>query len=121
MVFIGFEKRNDGVRIYLECTEAHDAAGNVAATRGYPIDVIFNEPGGVRFEGVNTVYTLRKFAKLVATLEERARERSGDREFVFRSVGELLELLRLLKNAREFEEPRPADAWGEAARESRWP
>ena len=107
MGFIGYlrhnEGHNEGVRIFLECSES--GAGAVSCT--YPVDVIFTQQG-VRLEGVGDIFALKKFYKLVNSLEERAREHSRDRQVVFRSPEDLLEHLRLTRNSREFTEDPPS-------------
>lgn len=99
MGFIGYRRHNAGVRIFLECSEPVQGAGTVSCT--YPVDVIFSEQG-VRLEGVGDIFALKKFYKLVNSLEERAREQNRDRQIVFRSPEDLLEHLRLTRNSREL-------------------
>ena len=111
MGFIGYLRHNaghteghtEGVRIFLECSES--GAGAVSCT--YPVDVIFTQQGA-RLEGVGDILALKKFYKLVNSLEERAREHSHDRQVVFRSPEGLLEHLRLTRNSREFTEDPPS-------------
>ena len=105
MGFIGYRRHDHGVRIFLECSESEPGRGTASCT--YPVDVIFSERG-VRFEGVNDIFALKKFYKLVNSLEERAREHHRDRQAVFRSPEELLEHLRLTRNSREFAEDPPS-------------
>lgn len=104
MGFIGYRRRDDGVRIFLECSEPEPGA---AVSCSYPVDVIFT-PQGVRLEGVRDILALKKFYKLVHSLEERARERSRDRQVVFRSSEDLLNHLRLTRNSRELPEDPPS-------------
>ncbi len=111
MGFIGYLRyneghnkgHNEGVRIFLECSES--GAGAVSCT--YPVDVIFTQRG-VRLEGVGDIFALKKFYKLVNSLEERAREHSRDRQLVFGSPEDLLEHLRLTRNSRQFAEDPPS-------------
>lgn len=103
MGFIGYRRQDSGVRIFLECREEADHG----VTCTYPVGVLFT-PRGVRFEGVTDVYALKKFYKLVNALEERARERNLDRDVVFRSLEDLIEHLRLTRNAREFRADPPS-------------
>jgi hypothetical protein len=103
MGFIGYRRHAEGVRVFLECDDPSEL-GAVSCT--YPVDVIFTE-SEVRFEGVSDVLALKKFYKLVSSLEERAREKGRHREVVFRSPDDLLEHLRLTRNARELEEDPP--------------
>ena len=98
MGFIGYRRHSAGIRIFLECTESGESA---ASTCTYPVDVVF-APGGARFDGVRDVFALKKFYKLVNALEERAREHDRNREVVMRSAEDLIEHLRLIRNAREF-------------------
>lgn len=105
MGFIGYRRHDRGVRIFLECSEPESGEGAVSCT--YPVDVIFTEQG-VRLEGVNDIFALKKFYKLVNSLEERAREQNRDRQVVFHSPEDLLEHLRLTRNAREFAEDPPS-------------
>ncbi len=99
MGFIGYRRHDSGVRIFLECSEQEADGGAPSCT--YPVDVIFS-PRGVRFEGVHDVFALKKFYKLVNSLEERAREHHRDRQVIFRSPEDLLEHLKVTRNSREF-------------------
>jgi hypothetical protein len=101
--FIGYRRHDNGVRVFLECSESSDET--VSCT--YPIDVIFAERGP-RFEGVVDVFALKKFYKLVNSLEERAREQGRDREVPLRSPEDLVEHLRLTRNSREFTDDPPS-------------
>jgi len=90
------------VRIYLECREGPDGDAAVV-TCGDTIDVTF--PGGqgpCRLRGVDGVLVLKKFYKLVFSLEERAREHGNDWRAVMASPDGLLEHLRYTRNARDF-------------------
>lgn len=104
MGFIGYRRHERGVRIFLECSEAEPEAAAGSCT--YAVDVIFSE-NGVCLEGVRDIFALKKFYKLVNSLEERAREQNRDRQVVFRSPEDLLEHLRLTRNSREFGEDPP--------------
>jgi hypothetical protein len=101
--FIGYRRHDNGVRVFLECSETSE--NTVSCT--YPIDVIFAERGP-RFEGVVDVFALKKFYKLVNSLEERAREHGRDRQVTLRSPDDLMEHLRLTRNAREFTDDPPS-------------
>jgi hypothetical protein len=92
-------RSNDAVRIYMECRE--DDPGRVSC--GYVVDVIF-PPGGepCRLRGVDSVLALKKFYKLVFSLEERAREHGNEWRTVLESPEKLLEHLRYTRNARDF-------------------
>lgn len=114
--FIGYRRSRKGdseeiVRIFLECRE--DSAvppptaaflkglGEVSYT--YAVDVVF--PGGkapCSLRGVDGILVLKKFYKLIQSLEERARERGNDRQKVLASVEGLLEHLAYTRNARDF-------------------
>ncbi len=91
MGFIGYLRDGDAVRIFLECTD-HDYT--------YAVDVVC----GVRPElrGVADILCLKKFYKLVNSLEERARERGRDWQRVFASPENLMEHLAWTRNAKEF-------------------
>jgi hypothetical protein len=102
--FIGYRRQRNGnseevVRIYLECRE--DRPGEIAC--GNSVDVVF--PGGqepCQLRGVDGVLVLKKFYKLVFSLEERAREHGNDWRSVMQSPERLLEHLRYTRNARDF-------------------
>ena len=95
--FIGYRRGHDtAVRVFLECS---DSGGEVSCT--YPIEVIFTAHGGPRFEGGSDVFALKKFYKLVNSLEERAREHGRERQVILRSPEDLIEHLRLTNNSRE--------------------
>lgn len=96
MGFIGYQRNGDRVRIYLECAERPDGA----VEHSYAVDVLFSP--AVRLEGVNDILALKKFYKLVNSLEERAREHGRERTGVFASPESLLEHLAWTRNAREF-------------------
>jgi hypothetical protein len=122
--FIGYLHEREGrddevVRIFLECREdkSHDPGKDPS---GKPplgvcytnaVDVVF--PSGKHpccLRGVDGILVLKKFYKLISSLEERAREHGNDRQKVLESVESLLEHLTYTRNARDFtglEEPRP--------------
>jgi hypothetical protein len=104
MGFIGYRQLDDTVRVFLECSDAGDGA--VSCT--YAIDTIFARPGDIRFEGVNDVFALKKFYKLINSLEERAREQGRDRQVILRSPEDFLEHLRLTNNSRELPDDPPS-------------
>ena len=122
--FIGYMVIKEGehdqfVRIFLECQEetnqkldASEIFSRISCT--YAVDVVF--PGGkppCRLRGINNVLALKKFYKLVFSLEERAREHGNDRNKALNTVEGLLEHLAYTRNARDFtgqEEPRRRDA-----------
>ncbi len=126
MGFIGYLLQRDGkadevVRIFLECREdfhpsdpANDPPGEplLGICYTYAVDVVF--PGGkppCRLRGVEGILVLKKFYKLVNSLEERAREHGNDRQKVLGSVEGLLEHLTYTRNARDFiglGEPKPS-------------
>ena len=110
MGFIGYRHHNNRVRIFLECSEPESGSGAGGISCTYPVDVIFSGQG-VRLEGLHDIFALKKFYKLVNSLEERAREHRRDRQVVFRSPEDLLEHLRLTRNSREFSED-PASRLG---------
>ena len=104
MGFIGYRTQRDrnsepGICIYLECQERSDGA----VTCGYAVDVIFPaDSAPCRLRGVDSVLALKKFYKLVFSLEERAREHGNDWRAVMQSPEKLLEHLRYTRNARDF-------------------
>ena len=115
--FIGYLHKREGsddevVRIFLECREHINACDPVVETPvegplgisyTYAVDVVF--PGGkspCRLRGVDGILVLKKFYKLVNSLEERAREHGNDRQKVFGSAEGLLEHLTYTRNARNF-------------------
>ncbi|MBI4459605.1 MAG: hypothetical protein HY648_06060 [Acidobacteria bacterium] len=120
MGFVGYALRAEAenhriVRIFLECQEDSkrepEASNNLRLfSCTYAIDFIF--PGGdssCRLDGVNDILALKKFYKLVHSLEERAREHGNDRSTPLRSPEGLLQHLAFTRNARDFtgqEEPR---------------
>lgn len=86
------------VRIYMECQEASSAIHCSSA-----VDVIFpNGRGPCRLSGVDTILCLKKFYKLVFSLEERAREHHNDWRVVTESPERLLEHLGYTRNARDL-------------------
>jgi hypothetical protein len=104
MRFIGYrrmqESEADIIRLYLECRD-EPAAGTV--TCGYAVDVLFPSPGAeCRLRGVDSVLALKKFYKLVFSLEERAREHGNDWRSVTASPERLLEHLGYTRNARDL-------------------
>ena len=103
MGFIGYRPKESAVRVFLECAESD---GALSCT--YPVDVIFVDSDSVRIEGVRDVLALKKFYKLVNSLEERAREQGRHRDVVFRSPADLVEHLRLTRNSRELAEDPPS-------------
>jgi hypothetical protein len=106
--FIGYRRHDSGVRVFLECSDNDGADGSDEKVDcSYPIDVVFTDRGA-RFAGVTDVFSLKKFYKLVNSLEERAREQGRDRQVILRSPEDLLEHLRLTRNAREFTSDPPS-------------
>ena len=112
MGFIGYRRECEGdspsdspsnsediVRIYLECTDGREKTG----TCTFAVDVVF--PAGnlpCRLRGVDSVLALKKFYKLIFSLEERAREHGNDWRSVMESPERMLEHLRYTRNARDF-------------------
>ena len=101
--FIGDRGLGDRVRIFLECS---DEENGVSCT--YPVDIVFSAKEEVRIEGVSDVFALKKFYKLVNSLEERAREQGRERQVIFRTAEDLLDHLRLTRNSRELAEDPPS-------------
>ncbi len=119
MGFIAYQRlgTSDGpqtVRIYLECMDqpVPDGADRTArAISGsgpglsfsFAVDLLF--PGGDRpceLRGIDGILPLKKFYKLVFSLEERAREHGNDWKDVTGSPASLLEHLRYTHNARDL-------------------
>jgi hypothetical protein len=111
MGFIGYRRQSEGskaasIRIYMECREEASAPGSGSTSQcscGYVVDVVF--PGNdspCRLRGVEGVLALKKFYKLVFSLEERAREHGNDWAVVMTSPERLLEHLAYTRNARDF-------------------
>lgn len=92
MGFIGYLRDGDAVRIFLECSEPDGYT--------YAVDVVFGAQ--LEFRGVHDVLSLKKFYKLVHSLEERAREHGREWQRVFDSPESLLEHLAWTRNSREF-------------------
>lgn len=91
MGFIGYLRNGDVVRIFLECSDRD---------YGYAVDVAFQDK--LELRGVNDILCLKKFYKLVHSLEERAREHGREWQRVFESPESLIEHLAWTRNAREF-------------------
>ncbi|MSO20817.1 MAG: hypothetical protein EXQ56_10225 [Acidobacteria bacterium] len=85
-----------GVRIFMECQQQDSSI-----SYSYAVNVVFS-PGklGCALSGVDDILALKKFYKLVFSLEERARERGHDWKVVFESKDSLLEHLGYTRNAR---------------------
>jgi hypothetical protein len=102
--FIGYWREREGasedvVRIYLECAEGQTTG--IACS--FAVEVAFPAGGApCRLRGVDSVLALKKFYKLVFSLEERAREHGNDWRSVMESPERLLEHLRYTRNARDF-------------------
>ena len=106
MGFIGYQvlhqdapqAPDDAVRIYLECQDETD--GEVSYT--FAVDVVF--PKGAApcvFRGIGQVLVLKKFYKLVFSLEERAREHGNPPQRPLESCRSLIEHLCYTRNARD--------------------
>ena len=110
MGFIAYQVLGDfdgarRVRIFLECQSAKDAAPDGdAISYSFAVDVEF-VPGQPRcvLHGVDQILALKKFYKLVFSLEERARERGNDWQGVFASPAALVEHLDYTKNSRRLD------------------
>lgn len=112
--FIGYRRQRESsgdevVRIFLECrrksgeaTPSREESPN-HVTCGYAVDAVFPaDKAPCRLRGVDGVLVLKKFYKLVFSLEERAREHGNDWRSVTESPERLLEHLRYTRNARDF-------------------
>lgn len=108
MGFIGYRRQREStggeiVRVYLECRQEGALPEAGECTCGYIVDVLFPEDRApCRLRGVDSILALKKFYKLVFSLEERARERGHDWRLVTDSPERLLEHLRYTRNARDF-------------------
>src|SRR5882672_3656209 len=100
MGFLGYRRHEHGVRVFLECSDDGSCS--------YPIDVLFSDTAEPRFTGVTDVFALKKFYKVINSLEERAREQGRPRQAILESAEQLVEHLRLTNNAREFAEDPPS-------------
>ncbi len=94
MGYIGYLREGNVVRIFLECCDQPEPRYT------YAIDVVFAER--MELQGIRDVLCLKKFYKLVNSLEERAREHGRPWQGVFDSPDALLEHLRWTRNSREF-------------------
>ena len=116
------------MRIFLECQEVPGPTAPAPASAETPppvyytdaVDVVF--PAGAtpcRLRGVDQILVLKKFYKLVHSLEERAREHGNDRRAALESVEGWVEHLGYTRNARDFTgrpEPKPLQAAESTAR-----
>ena len=93
MGFIGYLRDGNVIRIFLECADP-------PCDYSYAVDVVFQPK--LELRGVTDVLCLKKFYKLVNSLEERAREHEREWQRVFESPESLIEHLAWTKNAREF-------------------
>ena len=101
---LGEADRPRRVRILMECQQepGADAAEN-EVSYSYAVDVQFL-PGqpGCTLHGIEEILALKKFYKLVFSLEERAREHGNDWAQVFASAEALIEHLDFTRNARRL-------------------
>ena len=112
MGFIGYRFGREGnsdevVRIYMECREQASSVKPDSGLHGisytYAVDVVFPEgKPPCRLRGVDGILVLKKFYKLVNSLEERAREHGNDRHLAMESAQGLLGHLGYTHNARDF-------------------
>ncbi len=69
----------------------------------HAVDVIFDHKGdGCRLRGLDTVSAVRKFNRLLGSLDGRARKQNRDPNTMFRSSDEFLAVLARVKNVRQF-------------------
>jgi hypothetical protein len=96
--FIGYKVfREDNfaqVTIFLNCRDEADFESAV--------DVIFEENEPARFDGIDGLSVIKKFNRLIGSLEERAREEKASRGQVFQSANDLIYFLSRVKNSKEF-------------------
>lgn len=118
MGFIGYlvqeANGNDpSVRIFLECRDLDSApkrgtknpSNQAGISYTYAVDVVF--PKGrppCRLHGVKDVLSLKKFYKVISSLEERAREHGNPRQAPLESIRGFVEHLRYTRNARDLRE-----------------
>ena len=123
MGFIAYQRLDTGdnsqaVRIYLECMDQPAPDGTARTVRSisgsglsfsFAVDLLF--PEGDRpceLCGIDGILPLKKFYKLLFSLEERAREHGNDWKDVTGSLASLLEHLRYTRNARDLtDQPAP--------------
>src|SRR5713226_7814146 len=98
--FVGYLREGDCVRIFLECSEHYGWSDY-----SYAVDVVFQT--GVELRGISDILSLKKFYKLVFSLEERAREHGREWQRVFDTPESLLEHLAWTRNARQFDAANP--------------
>lgn len=101
MGFIAYQVDGDSaVRIFMECQD--EAAGAVSYTHAVDVRFPVGRPG-CSLAGVDGILALKKFYKLVFSLEERAREQGNDWQAVFDGAARLAEHLDYTRNARRLE------------------
>ena len=102
MGFIGYRQQPAAgaervIRIYMECRDEENSKErpNRSITCGSAVDVAFFAGStACQLRGIENVLSLKKFYKLVFSLEERAREHGNDWRSVMTSPERLLELMR---------------------------
>lgn len=107
---MGEADRPRRVRILLECQQEGEStpgdSSDEAISYSYAVDVQFISAGpgqpGCTLHGIEEIPALKKFYKLVFSLEERAREHGNDWQEVFASVDRLTEHLDYTRNARRL-------------------
>jgi hypothetical protein len=99
MGFIAYQLLEEStVRIFMECEDEGEAMSYTQA-----VNVHFGGPGSsCRLSEVDNILALKKFYKLVFSLEERARERGHDWRSVFTSRDKVIEHLEYTRNVRRL-------------------
>lgn len=103
--FIGYKfikkQEIDIVRIYLNCKDESHFDGTVDII--YENKSLIQKEGTPKFSGLRELSIIKKFNRFISCLEERAREEKIPRERVFDSSKQLLYLLSLVKNSKNFQ------------------
>ena len=105
---LGEADRPRRVRILMECQQesqqpdgGESAENNVSYAYAVDVQFIPGQPG-CTLQGIEEILSLKKFYKVVAALEERAREHGNDRQSVFASAEALIEHLDYTRNTRRL-------------------
>jgi hypothetical protein len=109
MGFIGYlveYSENPVVRVFMECNDEpgeREAVPGEGISYTYAVDVIFpNDRPPCRLSGLDDILSLKKFYKVISSLEERAREHGNSRQAPLESIGGFVEHLRYTRNARDL-------------------
>ena len=110
MAFMAYRRHADGIRLFLDGNEAN----NGEIDWNFPVDVIFNEPGGVRFEGVTDIAALKRLSSLMVEFE-KACARETEPDLAFQSMEYFATFLEARTDSREL----PPEPWRAAVRRQR--